>query len=121
MQDGKGVLNFLQEAGFKATDPMTIHQDNLSTIHIATNPMQFTKRTKHIDIKMRFIEEAVEKGVVKLVYCPTENMVADILTKALPPKQFKYFRSLLGVRSLGEIDRYSASPIWSLQPRTSGC
>jgi len=36
------------------------------------------------DNQYQFIHEAIEDGTVKLVYFPMNNMVVDILAKALP-------------------------------------
>jgi len=47
---------------------------------MSKNP-QFHGRAKHIDIKFYYIREQVEQEKVKHVYCPTETMHADILTK----------------------------------------
>lgn len=52
-------------------------------------------RTKHIDVKHHFIRDQVDKGVVKSEYIPTENQIADVMTKALPVKQFECFRTKL--------------------------
>ena len=49
---------------------------------MARNP-QFHSRTKHLWIKYHYIREQVNNQRVELTYCPTENMTADVLTKAL--------------------------------------
>uniref|UniRef100_A0A8C5DPP3 Kelch-like protein 10 n=1 Tax=Gouania willdenowi TaxID=441366 RepID=A0A8C5DPP3_GOUWI len=36
---------------------------------------------KHVDIKYHFIRSSVNNGDITLVYCPTNKMVADVLTK----------------------------------------
>ena len=59
---------------------ITVFEDNQSAIRIAKNP-QFHGRTKHIEIKYHFIRELVGNGIVQLKYCPTEEMIADMLTK----------------------------------------
>lgn len=64
---------------------VTIFEDNQSTISMAKNP-PFHGRTKHISIKYHYIREQVEKRAVELKYCPTEETVADMLTKTLPKK-----------------------------------
>lgn len=56
------------------------------------------KRTKHIDIRYHFVREAVEEGSILLRYLPTEDMIADIMTKSLSgPKHTKYL-TLLGLK-----------------------
>jgi hypothetical protein len=35
---------------------------------------------------------------VQLIYCPTDDMVADVLTKALPSTKVKHFAAGLGLR-----------------------
>ncbi len=54
-------------------------------------------RTKHIDIKYHYVRDVTEKKNIEIVYCPTERMVADILTKALLKLRFEELRSLMGV------------------------
>ncbi len=55
-------------------------EDNIGCMALATNPMT-TGKTKHIDIRYHFIREVVKSKAVTLEYCPTTDMLADILTK----------------------------------------
>jgi hypothetical protein len=73
-----------------------IHCDNQSCIKLSENPV-FHDRSKHIDIRYHFIRDCVQRGVVQLQYIPTEEQVADILTKALGKAKFIFFRDQLGV------------------------
>lgn len=57
--------------------------DNQSAIRLVKNPA-YHKRTKHIDVRYHFIREKFEDGAFVLNYVPSNEMVADILTKALP-------------------------------------
>jgi hypothetical protein len=77
----------------------TLFEDNQSAISMTKNP-QFHGRSKHISIKYHFIRDQVEKGAVELKYCPTKEMVADMLTKGLPKEQFMKLRSMAGVTTL---------------------
>ncbi|CAA7259930.1 unnamed protein product [Cyclocybe aegerita] len=77
-------------------DTTTLFLDNQSAIAL-TKDHQYHARTKHIDIRFHFIRWIVEKGSIRLVYCPTGKMVADTLTKALPSAKVKHFASELGL------------------------
>jgi hypothetical protein len=76
--------------------PTTLFSDNQSAIAL-TKEHQYHTRTKHIDVRFHFIRWIIEDGKVRLVYCPTEEMVADVLTKALPSTKVKHFVSELGL------------------------
>ena len=60
------------------------------------NPVSHA-RTKHIDIKFHYVREAVKEGIISLTYCPTEKMVADLLTKPLNRIRFKSLRDEMGM------------------------
>ena len=78
---------------------MVIYEDNQSTICIANG--QGSKRSKHIDIKYHYVQDKIAQGDVVLEYCKstkTQEMLADVLTKALPKDQFVKLRSLMGMR-----------------------
>ena len=77
----------------------TIFEDNQSAIGMTKNP-QFHGQSKHIAIKYHFVRDQVGKGTVKLKYCPTKEMVADMLTKGLPKNQFVKLRLMAGVTAL---------------------
>ena len=81
---------------YKLSEPTTIYEDNQSTICMAKNN-QSHGRSKHIDIKYHFVREQVEQQSIKLIYCKSEEMTADILTKGLLNYQFKKLRSKLGM------------------------
>eukprot|EP00253_Pinus_taeda_P013586 PITA_13586 len=78
--------------------PSVIYCDNHSCIKLTENPI-FHDRSKHIGIKYHFISYHVQKGAVKLEYIPTDEQVADILTKALPRGNHVYLRDKMGVVS----------------------
>ena len=104
-QVAQSVLHFrkvLRDMGVEITAPTTIYEDNKSCIAIAYKPKHHG-RTKHFDIKAHFIRDHVEKKDVELVYCPTEMMVADMLTKALPPGQHRRLKQYAGMRSLSSL------------------
>lgn len=78
--------------------PTTLYCDNQSTVAIATNG-NFHARTKHIDICYHYIRFIVEDGSISIIYCPTDEMTADTLTKALPHAKARLFTAALGLHS----------------------
>ena len=85
------------------TQATTLFSDNQSAIALAKDH-QYHPRTKHIDVRFHFIHWVVEDGKIRLIFCPTDDMVADTLTKALPSPKVKHFASKLGLRNAwGEV------------------
>ena len=52
-------------------------------------------RTRHMSIKFFFINQFVDKGILCVVYCSTDAMLADVLTKAITGPKFRVLRDLL--------------------------
>ena len=78
------------------THPMTLYGDNQAAIML-TRDGSYHALTKHIDIHYHFIHFTVEDGSIHFLYCPTNDMVADTLTKALPSIKAKHFAQELGL------------------------
>jgi len=74
----------------------TLFSDNQSAIALAKEH-QYHARTKHIDVRYHFIRWVIEEGKIRIIYCPTAEMVADSLTKALPSPKVKHFANALGL------------------------
>jgi len=72
--------------------------DNQSAIAISHNPV-FHGKTKHFNIKLFFLREVQNNGDVILLYCKTEEQLADIFTKPLSGNKFQLLRQKLGVCS----------------------
>ena len=77
-------------------DATTVFSDNQSAIALAKEH-QYHARTKHIDVHFHFIRWIIDDGKLRLIYCPTDEMVADVLTKALVSTKVKHFAQELGL------------------------
>ena len=76
-----------------------MNEDNQGAIELSRNP-RFHKRTKHIDVAYHFVREKVNDKSIKVSYCPTDQMLADIMMKRLPRQTFQKFRDMLNVREI---------------------
>jgi hypothetical protein len=90
LPQGLWARNFLEEQGHKQK-PLTLYQDNMSTIAMIRNGRATAKRTRHINIRFFWTSDCVTRGEVSVVYKPTHEMVADVLSK---PVQGALQRSL---------------------------
>ena len=78
--------------------PTTLFSDNQAVIVLTCNH-QYHACTKHIDVCYHFIQWVIEQGSLCIIYCLTNNMVMDALTKALPSAKVKHFTAGLGLHA----------------------
>jgi hypothetical protein len=88
-----GEINFL--AGQGTHIQAELFQDNTSTIRLAENGRSTSDRTRHIKIRYFFVKQYLDSGEMKITYCPTLEMIADILTKPLQGELFVRLRDQL--------------------------
>ena len=92
------LRRILEELQFKQVEATTVFCDNNSAIKLSKN-LVLHGRSKHIDVKYYFLRDLSNNGTIKLVYCRSEDQVADIQTKPLKLATFVKLRGLLGVCS----------------------
>jgi len=73
--------------------PCNIYTDNQSAIAISKDDVNH-QRTKHIDIRHHFIRYHTKHGI-KIIWTPTAQQTADILTKALGRQRHDRLRTAL--------------------------
>lgn len=78
---------------------INLYNDNQGAQKLTENPL-FHRRTKHIDIRHHFVREAVANNIVKIVYLPTAEMPADLLTKGLNNVKHNKFIKNLGIENI---------------------
>ena len=93
------LSKFLAQVLHQDQVAVVIHCDNQGAIALAKND-QFHARTKHIDIREKWVREAVAAKKVTLEYIPTNLQLADGLTKPLPKDKFNFFRAAIGVENV---------------------
>jgi len=88
---------FLAEQGYKLTKNI-FYQDNQSAIQLEKNSRASCGQTsRHIDISYFFMQDRFESEGIFVVYCPTDEMLADFFTKSLQDSLFRKFRAVFSV------------------------
>jgi hypothetical protein len=77
-------------------DIVTILCDNQGAVKLLKYPIA-SQRSKHIDVLHHFARKMVARKEVEFVYCPTGEMAADFLTKAVPAGKFKKCCEMVGL------------------------
>jgi hypothetical protein len=90
------LSSFFGSIGVPQMKPIVLYDNNQSCISLSKNPV-FHAHMKHIKIHHHLVQKNIEKGFVKLVYCNTKNIIANILTKRLSTNKHEYFQHLMGV------------------------
>lgn len=85
IQEGIWINSLLEEIGIYYNNDekrtLNLFADNKGAIQFAQNN-SYSERTKHVDIKLKFIKEKIDREEVQISYLPSDEMPADILTKA---------------------------------------
>jgi hypothetical protein len=89
------LTKLLRVFGLKV-QPVELLSDNQAAIKLIKHPIA-SMRSKHIDVQHHFVRERAARGEVVFDYCPTSEMVADILTKPLPAMKFKKCMAGMGL------------------------
>jgi len=95
-KEGLWLRSLLSEVFGTLKSLTTLFSDNQAAIAL-TRDHQYHSHTKHIDVRCHWIRWVVEEGSLHLIYCLTDNMAANALTKALPSPKVKHFATGLGL------------------------
>ena len=83
------------ELGLYELSSTIVYEDNTSSIALAKAEGTPHKKSKHYGVEWAYVKECVQQKEVDLVHVPTTHQAADILTKHLPAKQFKFLREIM--------------------------
>ena len=83
------LRNFVSGLGIvdSIAKPLRIYYDNSATVFFSKND-KYSKGAKHMELKYFAVKEEVQKHKVSIEHINTDLMIADPLTKGLPPKIF---------------------------------
>ena len=101
-QETAWIRQLLNDLHHQQDDPTILYEDNQAAVAISKNSQLHTKM-KHIAIRYHYVREKALDKTIDVQYCPTNDMVADILTKGLTLDKFLKFRELSGIKDLSDL------------------
>ncbi|PAV17670.1 hypothetical protein PNOK_0615600 [Pyrrhoderma noxium] len=84
------------ELGYKFTRPSTLFLDNNSAVQVTKNP-EHHGRIKHLDLRFYWLRDQVNLGAIRILHLKTDDVPADLITKALGRIKVKGFTKMIGV------------------------
>jgi hypothetical protein len=86
---------FLESQGYKSKQNI-IFRDNQSSMKLEENGKTSSgKRTRHFNFKYFYVTDLIKKNELKIVYCPSDIMIADYMTKPLVGSKFNTFKKAI--------------------------
>ena len=96
-QEVMWIRYLLKETDLTCKTATAVRMDNKSAVSIATN-QGYTPRAKHIDQRLHFVLNHVERGEIQLKHIPSAVQLADYLTNPLGAPQLLQLRNESGIR-----------------------
>ena len=75
--------SLLNELGMCASEYVDVHEDNRAC-KMSAESLKCHKRARHYQSKLRYLQDCHQNGSIKFHQTKTDDMIADIFTKALP-------------------------------------
>ena len=92
--EGEFICELKRACGME-TNKYDVMEDNMSVLAMVKNGRPMSQRTRHISMRYFAVCELVKADRMELVWCPTERMLADILTKPLVGSAFNNIRNMV--------------------------
>ena len=86
----------LKDLGIPQDDQALLNCDNLSAVHLTTNPA-FYAHSKHFETNWHYTRERVALSLIETRHIPAIQQITDIITKFLSRALFERLRDKLGV------------------------
>ncbi|CAL1377112.1 unnamed protein product [Linum trigynum] len=95
---GLWLRNFISRLGIVDTiaKPLKIYCDNSAAVFFSKND-KYSKGAKHMEVKYYVVKEEVQKQRVSIEHISTQLVIANPLTKGLPPKTFTEHVERMGI------------------------
>ena len=101
VEAGKEILWMCQlmgKLGYDTSGPSVLRMDNQSAIAVSQNPEHHGK-IKHLSLRLFWLRDAVQDGLIAPTFVPTQDMAADVFTKSLDCYKLQKYIRMLGLVS----------------------
>ncbi|CAE7725057.1 unnamed protein product, partial [Symbiodinium microadriaticum] len=96
VQESEGIATLIGQLA-DAKVELVLHTDSSSAKAVLLN-RGLSRRVRQLDIAVCYLQERIQEvGSLKVFWCPTSAMVADILTKCLSMDLFQRHQGALGI------------------------
>jgi hypothetical protein len=105
------LLHILDLSRFIAGEqvlPVRLFCDNRSA-KLIFDTLKTNHRVKHINMRIQFIREQILAGICSIHFVPTDENVADVLTKPLAAPKFIKFRNILMLGHGGQVPSWDVT------------
>lgn len=92
------IRRLVEEVVSAKVPPVIVNEDNQSAIALV-NGGKINRRSKHIETRFHFVRDLYANKIIDLRYCPTELMIADMMTKPLNSTKLTRFKQQVGLRN----------------------
>ena len=93
VQEGMYLTLMIKDIG-EVRGPVSIFEDNEGTIALSKNPVN-QRRSKYIDVRYHFIRRTQNAGKIIIKYCPSADMVSEVMTKPVTKFKLQKFRNYI--------------------------
>ena len=80
VKDVRFVIQILTELEVEYPKPIVVKIDNVGAMFMAEN-ISSSARTRHIDVRLKFVNEFIEQGEIEVVFVKSADNDADVFTK----------------------------------------
>jgi len=92
--DIMGIKYVAEEMGFEFPTPFVLEMDN-NAARIFCHGSALKTKLKHIDCRQEWVKTLRDRNIMLPAYVPSEENLADLFTKILPPALFERLRDQL--------------------------
>jgi hypothetical protein len=109
------LRGFLEELGYPQLEPTVIYTDSQSAKTLIDS-FNIGNNSAHLVMRLNYLHEVVDQGIIVLKFIDTLNQVADILTKLLPVHSHEHFTDILALGHHGIDPTPKAKIVYKSKP-----